>query len=120
MAAQDFHPDGMKRAKPRHSLNDLPDHHADAALHLARGLVGEGDGQHLVWPRAAERKNVGDTRGQHPRLAGPRTGQHQQRPVERLDRLALLRVQAREVGRCDIRARTRRDAAGGGACELLT
>ena len=31
MAAQDLHADGMERAEPRHALDDLPDHGADAA-----------------------------------------------------------------------------------------
>ena len=52
-----------------------------------------------------------DARGQHPRLAGARARQHQERPVERLDRLALLRVQPFEIGRPGRSARTRRNAA---------
>ena len=99
MAAQDLHADRMERAEPRHALDDLPDHRADARLHLARGLVGEGDGEDFRRARAAEREDVGDARGQHARLAGAGAGEHQHRAVERLDRLALLRVQAGEIGR---------------------
>src|SRR2546429_1505181 len=33
------------------SLDDLPDHGADAQLHLARRLVGEGDRQNFRGPR---------------------------------------------------------------------
>ena len=82
-------------------------------LHLARGLVGEGDGEDLRRTRAAEREDVGDARRQHARLAGAGAGQHQHRAVERLDRLALLRVQAREIGRRDTaRARAPRSRRG--------
>ena len=114
MAAQDLRADRMERAEPRHALDDLPDHGADARLHLARRLVGEGDGEDFRGARAAEREDVGDARGQHARLAGAGAGQHQHRAVERLDRLALLRIEAGEIRRRHGRARARRDAAGGG------
>src|SRR5947207_5543202 len=113
----------MERAKPRHPLDNLPHHRADALLHLARGLVGEGDGEDFGWTRAAEREDVGDARGQDARLAGPRAGKHEQRPVERLDRLALFGIEPCQIGRRDIGARTRRDAARrgrGSSGELLT
>ena len=42
---------------------------------------------------------MGDARRQHARLAGAGAGQHQHRPVERLDRGALLGIEAVEVGR---------------------
>ena len=46
------------------------------------------------------RQNMGDARGQHPRLAGAGAGEHQNRPVERLDRLALFGIERGEpVGR---------------------
>ena len=48
VAAQDLHADRVEGAEPRHALDDLPDHLADALLHLARGLVGEGDGEDLA------------------------------------------------------------------------
>ena len=94
---------------------DAADQLADALLHLARGLVGEGDGEDLA---AAGRgrcarmwaMRVVSTAG----LAGAGAGQHQHRPVERLDRLALLRVQAVEIGRGAGAERTRGDAARGG------
>ena len=93
MAAQDLHADRMEGAEPRHALDDLPDHRADARLHLARRLVGEGDGEDFRGARAAEREDVGDARRQHAGLAGAGAGQHQHRTVERLDRLALLGVE---------------------------
>ena len=39
--------DGVERAEPRHALGDGADERADALLHLARRLVGEGDGEDL-------------------------------------------------------------------------
>ena len=122
VAAQDLHADRMERAEPRHALDHLADHRADAQLHLARRLVGEGDGEDFGGARAAEREDVGDARGQHARLAGSGAGEHQHRAVQRLDRGALLRIEAGEIGRRDLRARARRDPAGGRGTsgELLT
>ena len=45
MAAQDLDADRVERAEPRHALDGAADQVADALLHLARRLVGEGDGQ---------------------------------------------------------------------------
>ena len=114
MAAQDLHADRMEGAEPRHALDDLPDHRADAGLHLARGLVGEGDREDFGRPRLAETEDVGDARCQHARLAGSGARQHQHRAVERLDRLALFRIEAVQIRRRHIGARARRDPAGGG------
>ena len=49
-----------------------------------------------TWPGdgAAGQQDMGEARGQHPGLAGARAGEHQQRPVQRLDGGALLGVQA--------------------------
>ena len=44
MAAEQLDADGVEGAQPRHALDRLADEDADALLHLARGLVGEGDG----------------------------------------------------------------------------
>ena len=112
VAAQDLHADRMEGAEPRHALDHLADHRADAALHLARRLVGEGDRQDLARPRAAGGEDVRDARGQHARLAGAGAGQHQHRPVQRLDRLPLLGIEVGEIGRAArAAARARGDAA---------
>ena len=68
---------------------------ADALLHLARRLVGEGDGEDLPGPGLAGGEDMGEPGGQHPGLAGAGAGQHQQRAVDRLDHGgALLGVEA--------------------------
>ena len=113
--AQDLAADRVEGAEPGHALDHAADHGADALLHLARGLVGEGDGEDLRRPGPPGGEDVGDARGQHPGLAGPRAGQHQHRPVERHHRLALLRIEVLEIGRrppADPRARA--DPAGRG------
>ena len=97
MAAQDLHADRMEGAEPRHALDDLADHAADALLHLARRLVGEGDREDLARAGAAGRQDVGDARGQHAGLAGAGAREHQHRTVERHHRFALLRVEIVEV-----------------------
>ena len=97
VAAQDFHADGVEGAEPRHALDRLADHRADAVLHLAGGLVGEGHGEDFGRPRPAGREDVGDAGGQHPRLAGAGAGQHQHRAVQGLDRLSLLGVQVVQI-----------------------
>ena len=48
VAAQDFHADRVEGAEPRHALDHAADDVADARLHLARRLVGEGDGENLA------------------------------------------------------------------------
>ena len=114
--AQDLHADGVEGAEPGHALDRLADHGADAVLHLARRLVGEGHGENFGRPRPAGGEDVGDAGGQNPGLAGSGAGQHQHRAVQGLDRLALLGIEVVEIGR---RAGARRqgprgDAAGGG------
>ena len=99
VAAQDFHADRMEGAEPRHAFDHAADDLADAVLHLARRLVGEGDGQDLARPGAAEAEDVGDAHGQHAGLAGAGAGQHQHRAVERLDREPLFRIEPLEVWR---------------------
>ena len=108
----------MEWKVPSHGMpsTTLADDLADAVLHLARRLVGEGDGEDLAGPGAAEAEDVGDAHGEHAGLAGAGAGQHQHRAVERLDRLALLRIEPGEIGRAAARrgAGARGDAAGRG------
>jgi serine protease Do len=68
MAAQDARGERMEGAEP-HALGDRPDHGADALLHLARRLVGEGDREDLRGEGAARGDQMGKSRGQHARLA---------------------------------------------------
>ena len=114
MAAQDLHADGMEGAEPRHALDDLADHAADALLHLARRLVGEGDREDLGRARAAGRQDVGDARGEHARLAGAGAREHQHRTIQRHHRFALLRVEIVQV----IRLRAVRHRARGNPARL--
>jgi len=111
VAPQDFRADRMERAEPRHALDDLADHGADALLHLARRLVGEGDGEDLAWPRPPGRQNVGDAGSQDAGLAGAGAGKHQHRAIECNDRLALLWVEVAQIGRANACLRARRNPA---------
>ena len=54
-------------------------HHA--AFHLAGGLVGEGDGDDVVCRHALALDQVRQAAGEHARLAGAGSGQHQGLPV---------------------------------------
>ena len=65
-------------------------------------------------PRPALAQDVGDARGQHAGLAGAGAGQHQNRSVQRLHRLALLRIEPGEILRAGRGPRTRGDAASRG------
>ena len=96
MPAQQPRAERMEGAEPQ-PLDALAEQARDAADHLARGLVGEGHREHLIGPRPAGQQHVREARGQHPGLAGAGAGQHQERPVRRLDRRALLRVEAVEI-----------------------
>ena len=97
MAAQHAHADGVEGAEPRHALHLFADDGADALLHLARGLVGEGDGEDLRRPGEAERQDMGDAGSEDARLAGTGAGEHQHGTFRRLHRGALLRVQPAEI-----------------------
>ena len=64
MAAQQLHADRVEGAEPGHALDiAFADQHADALLHLARGLVGEGDGEDLRRVGEAGGEDVGDAGG---------------------------------------------------------
>ena len=86
MAAQDLDADGVEGAEPGHALDDLADHLADALLHLARGLVGEGDGEDLRRVRARRIAGCGrcgwSARGscRFPRRPAPAPGRPASRP----------------------------------------
>ena len=111
VAAQNLHADRMEGAEPRHALDHVADDVADAVLHLARRLVGEGDGEDFARPGAADGEDVGDAHGEHAGLAGAGAGQHQHRAVERLDRQPLLGIEPGEI-----RRRRRRGARARAQC----
>ena len=120
MAAHDLHADGVERAEPRHAFDGAAHEMADALLHLARRLVGEGDGQNLGAPRTARAHDVGDAGGEHAGLAGAGPRQHEHRSVDRLDGGALLWVEIGHIGgrgqpeRARGNAALRRSGHGGG------
>ncbi len=97
VAAQELDPDGVEGAEPGHPLDRFAEEACHAVLHLARGLVGEGDGQDLVRPRLAGVEKVRDPGGERAGLAGARAREHQDRAIQRQHRLALRRVQPVEV-----------------------
>src|SRR5690606_2123572 len=113
MATKDPDADGVEGAQPLHAFDDAADKVADAVLHLARRLIGEGDGEDLSGPRLARVQQMGKPRRQHPGLAGAGARQHQERSLGGLHRLALFGVQPGEVTRIRPRGGARGDAAGG-------
>ncbi len=114
MAAQQLDADRVEGAEPRHALDiAFADQDADALLHLARGLVGEGDGEDLRREGLAGGEDVGDAGGEHARLAGAGAGQHQDRAFGGFHRQPLLGVQALQiVGRAVVAAAGRHGARG--------
>ena len=108
VAAQDLGGDGVEGAQPAQAFGGGADQMGDPFAHFARGLVGEGDGQKLPRAGAAGGQDVGQSRRQHPRLARAGARQDQDRAFRRLDRLALLGVQSRQiVARLSLLRRTR-------------
>ena len=97
MLAEDLGCDRMEGAQPAQTLGLRADQVSDPLAHLARGLVGEGDGQDLPRPRPVGGQDVGQTGGQDPRLARARARQHQNRPVRDLDRTALFRIESGQI-----------------------
>ena len=67
-----------------------------AFAHFGGGLVGERDRQDLPGTDIAGGEQVGDSAGEHRRLARPGTGDDEQRRPLVEHRLALRRVQALE------------------------
>ena len=115
VAAQDADREGVEGAEPQ-SLDHPPDEGAQALAHLARGLVGEGDGEDLAGPGAAQGEDMGEARDEHPGLARAGAREHQDRPVDSLDGRSLSRVQMVEIGR---HARRGRGPRGGLALRLV-
>ena len=99
MATQHLRADRVEGAEPRHPLDDVAHHLAHAVPHLARGLVGEGDGQNLRWPRFARKQQMREPRGQRRRLARTGAGDDQHRPLGRQHRLPLRRIEPAQIGR---------------------
>ena len=94
--AQDSRAGRMKRADPR-LRRVVADQRRDPLAHLAGGLVGERDRQHLEWRRLALGQDVGDTVGQHAGLARAGAGQDEDRAVGGEHRGALFRIQFVEI-----------------------
>ena len=72
------------------------DERVDAVAHLARGLVGEGNGEDAPRADVLLADEVGDAVGDDARLAGAGPGEDQQRPVGLLDGFALAGVKGFE------------------------
>jgi hypothetical protein len=98
--AQAAHAEGVEGAHRDAVGLGCADQLAEALLHLAGGLVGEGHRQDRLRLDEAG-QHVGDPVGDHPRLAGPRAGQDEEGALQGLGGVPLLGVQSREelVGR---------------------
>ena len=92
LPAQDPGAGRVERRHP-HLLGHRADEGADPFLHLVGGLVGEGDGQDGERRDLEVADQVGDPVGQHPGLARPGAGHHQDRPAGMGDGLPLHGVQ---------------------------
>jgi hypothetical protein len=71
MAAQHLGAGGVESAEPGHAFDRAAADRRHALLHLARGLVGEGDGEDLAWPGLSRGDEVGEAGGQCRRLPVP-------------------------------------------------
>ena len=93
----------MKGTEP-YPLGSAADDRFQPLAHLPRRLVGEGDGEQFGRESAACRDRKGEPGGQHAGFAGSRAGEHQHRPVDRLDSPALRIIEAAEVEHLGVRA----------------
>ena len=115
MTPQQLDADRVEGAEPRHAFDRLADKDAYAALHFARGLVGEGDGENLRREGQPKAEDMGDAAGEHACLAGSRTGQNKHWSFGRFDGEPLLRIEAFQIawhGTLTGGHGTRRDAGG--------
>ena len=94
--AQDTAKNAVERAHPE--LGCLFGTHlaADTLLHLARSLVGKGEGQDVPW-QIAMLQQVGNLVGEHTRLSAAGTGNDQRGSVTADDGLLLCGIQFREI-----------------------
>ena len=97
-AAQDPHASGVERRHP-HRPSPATDQRRNPLLHLAGGLVGERDREHLAGLHLASGEQVGHAVGEDARLARARAGNDQQRAALVLDGVSLGWVQAVEQRR---------------------
>ncbi|MDH6190971.1 hypothetical protein M2168_004003 [Streptomyces sp. CZ24] len=97
LAAQDAHAGAVEGGDP-HGVGARADQLLHALLHLARGLVGEGDREDLARVHTALAEQVGDAVGEHAGLAGTGSGDDEQRRPAVDDGGALLVVESVEQG----------------------
>ena len=88
-----------------------------AGLHLVRGALREGQRQDLATGGPPAGDEPGDATGDDLRLAGPGTGDDQQRPLTVGDGLALSAIEAGQQG-ADALDRDRRLLAKAGPQEM--
>ena len=101
LASQDARAHRVKRRHP-HLLGDGADEIRDPFLHLAGGLVGEGDRREPEGRHAVLGHEERDAVGEHAGLARTRARDHEDRAVGRRRRLTLDGVEPLEdVGRRD-------------------
>ena len=89
---QNANPDRMKRPHPDRARGQVEEVLHPAA-HLARGLIGKGDGEDLARLGATLLDQPGDAVGEHTRLATAGAGKDQQRPIVGGHGRPLRRVQ---------------------------
>lgn len=98
LAAQDPHTRAVEGHHP-HRVRARADELLDTLLHLARGLVREGDREDLAGVDIALAQKMGDAVREHPRLAGARAGHDEQRGAGVHHGRALVLVQPVQQGR---------------------
>ena len=76
LAAQQAGADGMEGPQPQPVGGQVAEHIPHPVAHLAGGLVGECDRQHLVRAHTFVGDQIGHPLGENASLAGPRSGQH--------------------------------------------
>ena len=87
---------GMEGQHP-HRPDDAAQQSAQPRAHLVGGLVREGDREDLGRLHATRGDQVPDSIRENTRLPRPGAGDDQHRPLRRENRVALRRIQVREV-----------------------
>ena len=93
MAAQDPDAHGMECGDPD-ALRAESDQIVDTLSHLARRLIGKGDGENIPGIYAAVIQKIGDPVCDHPRLSASGPREDQNRPLRMPDRFPLLFIQS--------------------------
>jgi hypothetical protein len=80
----------------RNTIRIRPDHTGQTISHIASGVVREGETEDIGWEIVGLLEDIGDTCPEDLCLATPRSGDHENRPIDSIDSFSLTRIEGCE------------------------